>query len=350
MIENSNKSKKYKGLLVVNLGTPKSGDVEDVSVYLKQFLMDPFIIDIPKPIRWFLVNCIIVPSRKERSSELYQKIWTPSGSPLMVKSNQLVSKLKTKLRESHEVELGMRYGTPSIEEALLKLKKRGLEEIEIFSLYPHYTQSTIETAYAECKHIVKKLNIDIPCYFHNEYYNEEPYLNACKEGLEESIKSFLPDHLLFSFHSVPKKHEKNRLFHIKNERDITLALEKEPKSYQAQCYSTAYSLIKKTNWTTEKSDVSFQSELSKKSWFGPFTFDVVEDLAKKGIQKLLISCPGFTTDCLENIDEIENRAKEVFLNNGGKELRLVPSLNDSDIWVEGVCSLIKKGSKSIMCY
>ncbi|HET6992781.1 MAG TPA: ferrochelatase [Bacteroidia bacterium] len=332
------------GVLLINLGTPDSPSTSDVRKYLREFLMDPFVIDINPVSRWFLINLIIAPSRAPKSAKLYEKIWTSEGSPLLTNGIALKEKLQHSLGKDFVVALGMRYQQPSIRTALAELDKAGVEKIIAIPLYPQYaassTASSVESLKKESKKLGLKQRIEIVLHFHHR----EEYLNA----LAASAKNFNPaeyDHVLFSFHGLPERHIKN------SDREFgdgkcefgaccEIARDGNRFCYRANCVQTANELAKRLSIPKEKFTIAFQSRLGKDPWIKPYSDHEIIRLAKEGKKKILAFSPAFVADCLETIYEIGTEYNELFREHGGEKIQLVPSLNYTDEWVEGLKKMI----------
>ncbi|HBF13743.1 MAG TPA: ferrochelatase [Deltaproteobacteria bacterium] len=315
-----------KGLLLINLGSPDAPDVPSVRHYLREFLSDPFVIDINPVARWLLVNTVIAPFRSPKSAKAYQKVWMKEGSPLVVYSENLTGKVQEKLGD-YVVELGMRYGKPSIREAIEKLLMQGIDELVVFPLYPQYALSSTETAVVEVNKVLgSRSRPAIPIKFIPPFYNHPAFIKAFAQRGREALQDFRPDHVLFSFHGLPKRH-------------VIKAL---PQDYRVQCAATAGGIAKELGLCTlpVPYSISFQSRLGRTPWIEPFTDVVLSELPKKGIKKLAVFCPSFVADCLETLEEIGIRGRETFQQNGGEDLRLVPCPNDSPLWVEAIYKLV----------
>lgn len=318
-----------KGLLLINLGTPKSPAVADVRAYLREFLSDPFVIDINPVLRWALVNAVIAPFRSPRSALAYQKIWMPEGSPLLVHSQKFADKVRQKMAPDTVVELGMRYGAPSILDALKKLFVHNLDSLTVFPLYPQYALSSTETAIDEVKkYIDLYFNKNRGLNFIAPFYASEIFLKCIADQAQGLLAAFKPDFHLFSYHGLP-------------ERQVLKAL---PQDYRQECRVTADGVARLLGLPKEAYSISFQSRLGRTPWIQPFTDQVIPQLAREGKKRLAVFCPSFVADCLETLEEIGIRARELFIQAGGEDLLLVPSLNDGDAWVDAAIALCKKSA------
>ncbi len=331
-----------KGILLMNLGSPDSTEVGDVKKYLDQFLMDERVIDKSWLMRALLVKGIIVPFRAPKSAEAYKTIWTKEGSPLVVLTKQLKEALQNKIEEP--VEIAMRYGNPDPTTAFNSLLKRApnIEEVIAMPLYPHYAMSSYETAVEYAREIHKKNKYSFKLSFIKPFYNETNYINA----LSEVFKSFLGkeyDHLLFSYHGVPARHihksdiTGGHCLHVENCCEV--ASPAHAHCYRHQVFTTTRLVTQKLNIQKEKYSVSFQSRLGK-GWLTPFTDIRLQEMPAEGIKKLLIVCPAFVSDCLETLEEIKIRGKEIFMTAGGESFEMIPCLNTNPLWVDAVSGYV----------
>ncbi len=301
-----------KGILLVNLGSPDDLNLSSIKRYLKEFLSDDFVVDLPKIVQQILVNCIIIPFRSKRTKKAYEAIWTEEGSPLLINTKNIAQKLYEKINSP--VEIAMRYQNPSIESALMQLKERGCKEVVVVPLYPHYAEATSLSTKIETERVAKNLGLEISLSFSNEFYKENGYIKA----LSSKIERHLPidyDYLLFSYHGIPKRQN----------------LKTDP-TYEEQVLQASKLCAQKLNIQVEKWGVSFQSRIGP-GWLQPFTDKVLEDLPKKEIKKIAVVCPSFVADNLETLEEINLEAKETFLTSGGVEFTYIPCLNDDNDWI-----------------
>lgn len=323
-----------KGLLLINLGTPKSPRFKDVWNYLREFLSDRRVIDLPWPLRYLLVYAIILPTRTKKSSHAYQAIWTESGSPLRYHSENLCQKLKTKLEGNYQVAFAMRYGKPELNDALKELKNCG--EITVLPLYPQYSSAATGSA---IEYFLKTIERD-PTFpsinIIRDFYNHQAFINALALQIKPYIE--VNDHILFSYHGIPERHLVcKKLPNVcKNACPIPSEKNQNQTCYRAQCFATTGLIAQKLKLDANKYTTSFQSRLGKTPWIKPYTDNILSNLAKQGIKKLAVVCPAFVTDCLETLEEIGIRALEDWKKLGGESLSLIPCLNDSDAWCEAI--------------
>lgn len=326
-----------KGILLVNLGTPDSPTVPDVRKYLDEFLMDARVIDI-KPIpRNLLVRGAIIPRRKHESTEIYKKIWTEEGSPLLIYSERVQAMLQERLGDEYIVELAMRYRKPSIETALSNLREQHVQSIQVIPLFPQYASATTGTVHQKIMEIVSKWLIIPKMSFLNSYHNHPKMIKIFADnGRKHKIETF--DHFIFSFHGLPErqmlKADITGKCCLKSKDCCSKITAVNQHCYIAQCHDTARLLAAEIGIKPEQYTVTFQSRLGKEPWVEPFTSDVIHKLAAEGKKRLLVFCPAFVADCLETIYEIGEEYHEEFVEAGGELVQLVESLNDKPEWVD----------------
>ncbi len=331
-----------KGILLVNLGSPRSTKVSDVKEYLDEFLMDERVIDYRWFFRTLLVRGIILNTRPKKSAAAYETVWTPEGSPLILITEQIQQKLQQ--RVDVPVEIGMRYAEPSIETGLRKLTDQGVTEVVLFPLYPQYAMSTTETVIEKAEEVRKKSFPGIKIHYVQPFYNREMYINCLAESIREKLPSEF-DALQFSYHGVPERHiYKTDPTNTCNLNDCCSRPENPSHQfcYRHQCYRTTELVIEKLGIPKEKTIVSFQSRLGKDKWIEPYTDETLENLPKKGVKKLAVVCPAFVSDCLETLEEIAMEGQEEFLKAGGESFHYLPCLNDEDTWIEVVKNLCEE--------
>lgn len=332
-----------EAVLLINLGTPNSPSTSDVRTYLTQFLNDKRVIDINAIGRFFLVNFIIVPFRSSRSAKLYKQIWTKEGSPLLTHTKNLSDKLQIEMGNNYIVDFAMRYQNPGIKKILNNLRSQHPSKITIIPLYPQYasssTGSTIEEVMKELAtwEVIPDINII------SSFYNHPGFINAF---IEEAKKYNLNDyeHILFSYHGLPERQIKKASAHYGNNscsfNDCCKSITKNNQfCYRANCFETTRQLVKELNIPEGKYTSSFQSRLDDK-WLKPYSDKVIEEMAKKGIKKLLVFSPAFVADCLETIHEIGTEYNELFKEHGGESVTLVAGLNSNETWVKALKTII----------
>lgn len=329
-------------LLLVNLGSPDSTSVADVRRYLDQFLMDPYVVDLPWPLRRLLVSLILI-KRPAQSAHAYSSIWWPDGSPLIVLSRQLQGAMAPHWPHG-PVELAMRYGEPSIEGALHKLAGQGIKRVTLAPLYPQFAESTTTTAIEEARRAVRELGLPLQVSVLEPFFAEPDYLDA----LVASAKPYLEqgfDHLLLSFHGLPERHIRKLVKGIDPKHDLRakdsngVSDEVLAVCYRSQCQRTAEAFAERAGLRPGQWSVSFQSRLGRDKWIEPYTETRLEELGRQGVKKLLVMCPAFVADCIETLEEIGQRGSEQFQEAGGEELVLVPCLNSHPQWVASLARL-----------
>jgi len=334
-----------KGLLLLNLGTPDSPRTGDVRRYLREFLSDPRVVDINPVGRWLLLNLIILPFRPAKSGHAYQSIWTPQGSPLLVLSQALAAEVRKALAGELEVELGMRYGNPSIPSALAKLKARGVTELVVFPLYPQNAASSTSSSLDRVYEVLRESWEVPPVKVVPPFFDDAGFLDAFAEQARPVLERLRADFVLFSFHGLPVRHIKKSeptAGYCQVSRCCDALTLENRGCYRAQSFFTARALAQRLGLDASKYSVSFQSRLGRTEWVKPYTDIVLPELAQRGVKRLAVMCPAFVADCLETLEEIGIRAREQFRAAGGEELALVPSLNASPKWVETVVRLARE--------
>ena len=314
-----------KGVLLINLGSPDSTDVQDVRKYLREFLMDPLVIDSPYLIRKLVVELAILPKRPADSAEAYKKIWWKEGSPLIVLSKRLQKKLSEK--SEIPIALGMRYQNPSIKSAMQELYDQGVREVLVIPLYPQYTMSSTETVVLKTNELQKKFFKDLNLTFLNSFYNRPDYIKVLADRIREQLPENF-DKLLFSYHGIPERHDKKAVEKSKKFPELKI------KTYRDQCYETTELVRNELNLPEEKVMVSFQSRLGKDPWIKPYTDFVLKDFPAEGVKNIAVVAPAFVADCLETLEEIAMGYEELFMESGGEKYTYLECLNDSDAWVE----------------
>lgn len=332
------------GILLINLGTPDSPSTADVRKYLREFLMDPKVIDINPVSRWFLINLIIAPTRAPKSAKLYQSIWTNEGSPLLFHGYKLAEKLQAKLGTDIPVALGMRYQSPSLKSALIELRDKKVDRIIALPLYPQYSSAATGSTIDELNALKKKI-AGLPEIKIIERFHQLPeYMDAMVEIAAEYDHAKY-DHVIFSFHGVPERQITKTSVELGDGKCAfgsccEVITDRNKYCYRANCIQTARELATRLNIPKEHYTISFQSRLGRTPWLQPFSDQVVTALAKEGKKKLLVFSPAFVADCLETIHEIAVEYDELFREHGGEKVQLVPALNSNDGWVDAVAKIV----------
>jgi ferrochelatase len=335
---------KDQALLLVNLGSPASTEVADVRRYLNQFLMDPYVIDLPWPVRRLLVSLILL-RRPRESAHAYASIWWDEGSPLVVLSRRL-QRAMTGVWRQGPVELAMRYGEPSIETQLLALAGQGIRNITLAPLYPQFADSTVTTVIEEARRVLRARQLPVKLSVLEPFYDQPEYLEALVASVRPQLAQDF-DHLLLSFHGLPERHLRKLDTsgqHCCEAEDCcaTAPAEVLATCYRAQCLRSARAFAERAGLAEDKWSVSFQSRLGRAKWIEPYTEQQLEALAAQGVKKVLVMCPAFVADCIETLEEIGDRGAGQFRAAGGEELVLVPCLNDHPSWVSALNSLCQR--------
>lgn len=326
-----------RAVLLVNLGSPDSCSVNDVKRYLREFLGDQRVIDRPPfPLNWFLVNCIIVPFRAPKSAHAYSAVWTPQGSPLVVTSRSVQTKLSLELGAETPVFLAMRYGNPSIASAVETMSSQGIGEVLLIPQYPQYAMSSWETVVVKTYQEFSRLapNIKLNCL--SPFYRDSDYV----ETLYRTVEPYLGqpyDHLLFSFHGIPIRHLKKadtsraHCTCVKNCCETVSPV--QSTCYKAQCLATVRAFAARAGLGSERYSVSFQSRLAGEPWLAPYTDETLRLLPQQGKRRLLVITPAFVADCLETLEEIAIEGEKTFKQAGGEWFQAIPCLNDQKPYI-----------------
>ncbi|NDJ87046.1 MAG: ferrochelatase [Chloroflexi bacterium] len=323
------------GVLVAQLGTPDEPTPRALRRYLKQFLSDMRVVDY-NPFLWqLLLRLIILNTRPRKSARLYQRIWLPEGSPLLVYSEQQVAGLQARLGDGYRVVLGMTYGNPSIGSAIQSLEDVGIDRILVFPMYPQYSSSTTASVYdavnraafgRRCPLFFDRKRSAPTLRFVEPYYDHPAYIEALKQAITDYLaeQDQAPDKYLFSFHGIPRRYAKTG----------------DP--YHKQCEVSAQLLATSLGLAESDWQLTYQSRFGPEPWLQPYTDETIEAYGKNGIRRLLAACPGFTTDCLETLDEIGNEGGELFHKAGGGELMLAPCLNAHPAWLDAMTAIVRQ--------
>ena len=324
-----------KNVLLINLGSPESLEIKDIKKYLKEFLSDDLVIDLPKPIQQFILRSFILPFRPKKTQVAYKSIWDKNGSPLINNTEKIAIALKK--HTGWNVEIAMRYQKPSILDVIEKLRKINIKELIIVPLYPHNAMSTTLSTKIEVKKIVGKYFPDLKLSFIKPFYNDPLYI----EALSESIKPYLGnvDKLIFSYHGIPERHIKktdpSKTHCLQNSLCCDITCDISNICYRSNVLTTSnlcakYLNLEKSQWIS-----SFQSRVSiiDPKWLKPYTDIEFNEMPKNGIKNIAIVCPSFIADCLETLEEIKIRGKQVFKNSGGNKFKYIPCLNDDEKFI-----------------
>ncbi len=331
-------------LLLVNLGSPASTEVGDVRRYLNQFLMDPYVIDVPWPLRRLIVGMILL-RRPAASAEAYRSIWWEDGSPLIVISRRLQQQVASRWTAG-PVELAMRYGEPSIASGLRRLAAQGVQRVTLVPLYPQFAASTVTTAIEEAQRAMTRERHAFALDVLPPFYDQPEYLQALAASAQPYLAQGF-DHLLLSYHGLPERHlhrsDPTGSHCLKGADCCQRATGAVLAScYRAQCIHTSQGFAAAAGLADTQWSVSFQSRLGRAKWIEPYTEATLDELAARGVKKLLVMCPAFVADCIETLEEIGERGREQFIHAGGEDLQLVPCLNDHPAWADALVELCRR--------
>ena len=335
------------GLLLINLGTPDEPTPSAVRRYLRQFLSDPRVLDMNAVGRKLLLEAAILPTRPKKSAHAYQQIWNERGSPLLYHSRDLVAGVQARLGDAWKVVLGMRYGSPSIGDALGELRAAAVDRVVVLPLFPQYASSSTGSALEELYGLAARLNNVPALAVVPEFYDHPGFIAAFTAVGRPALDAFGPDHVLFSFHGLPERHMRasdvSGSHCLASDGCCDAIGQANQHCYRAQCYATARALARSLALETPTWSVSFQSRLGRTPWIKPYTDHRLDELASAGVKRLAVFCPAFVADCLETLEEIGLRARDQFRGAGGEDLVLVQSLNASPAWIDAVCTLATGG-------
>ena len=304
------------GVLLVNLGTPADPSPKSVRKYLAEFLWDPRVIEMPRALWWLILHGIILRFRPRRSAHAYQKIWTPDGSPLLIESRRLTHGLAARLHQLYGdavvVDLAMTYGEPSIVAALERFREKNVQRLLVLPLYPQYSSTTTGSIFEFVTRELGRWRWMPELRFVNQYWQRESYLAAVADSVAAHWRVHGRKHLLFSFHSIPKRY----------------FLAGDP--YHCFCQATARGVAERLGLGKDEWSIGFQSRFGREEWLKPYVDMLLQEYAKSGPKSVTVVCPGFATDCLETLEEISMQNRDMYLAQGGEAFDYVPCLNSSD--------------------
>ncbi|MEZ4334886.1 MAG: ferrochelatase [Myxococcota bacterium] len=334
------------GCLLVNLGTPEAPDPKSVRRYLRQFLGDPRVLTMPAPLRWMLLELVILPTRPRRTAAAYRAIWTDGGSPLLVHSVALRDSVAQALGDDYRVELAMRYGEPSIERGLASLEQSGIDRLLVLPLYPQYASSVTTSTAAEVMRRLARANDVPPVEILGAFYDEPEFATSWAAIAGPGLARFAPDHVLFSFHGLPEdqiRASDRTRGHCLSHADCCAApIADLERCYRAQCFRTAEHLRRALGLDPERTSLAFQSRLGPTRWIQPYTDEALPALRAQGVRRLAVCCPSFVADCLETLEEIGIRLKARWIELGGDALWLAPCPNGDARFAAAVASWLRR--------
>lgn len=338
-------SERRVGVLLLQLGTPDSPGVADVRRYLRQFLSDPRVIDLPAPVRRLLLEGVILPFRPRRSAHAYQQIWTEEGSPLLVLSQALAAAVGRRLGDTHVVALGMRYREPSIAAAVERLVTAGCDRIVVLPLFPQYSSAATGSAVEEALGVIGGLTNVPPVSVVGDFFDHPGFVGSVAEVARPLLDSFTPDHVLFSYHGLPEKQIRSSdaggSWCLASAGCCDRMTQANRFCYRAQSHATTAAVAAALVLADGTYSTAFQSRLAGQKWIEPYTDRVVVGLAERGVRRLAVLTPSFTTDCLETLEEIGIRLRAQWEGLGGEDLLLVPCVNASDRWADAVAEMVR---------
>ncbi|GAB3885466.1 ferrochelatase [Spirosoma agri] len=338
------KSPGKTGVLIVNLGTPDSPSVPDVRKYLREFLMDSRVIDIPYIQRSFLINGIIAPFRAPKSAKVYKQLWAETGSPLKYYGHVVERELQNALGSEYVVKLAMRYQSPSIKAGLDEFQQLGLTDIVVIPFFPQYASASTGSVYEKVMDIVKDWQVIPAIRFINRFLEHPKFIEGFVQLGRKYLSTYEYDHVVFSYHGLPERQiTKGDVAH--NVCQFGTCCESlhamNQHCYRAQCFETTRRLVRELGIPEGKYTTCFQSRLGRTPWIKPYTDDIIRELGAKGVKSVLAFSPSFVADCLETTIEVGVEYKELFEAAGGEHWQLVESLNDSPLWIETLVDLVK---------
>ena len=335
-------SENTTGILLINLGSPKKLTKKSVREYLKVFLSDDYVLDLPKILQQIILRVFILPFRPKKTLEAYELIWTPEGSPLIISTESIAKKLS--LKTGWDVDYAMRYEEPSIENALLNFKNKGIYKIIVISLYPHNAMATTITTEIETRIVANKLSEDFELVFTKPFFDNEIYINAIANTIKPCIEKASFDKIVFSYHGIPKRQAKKtdetgeHCFSDSNCCEI--AGDGSKDCYRSHTRIASDLTARKLGLSDDQWEVAYQSRLGP-GWLTPFTDKRLAELPEEGKKNIAVLCPSFISDCLETLEEIDIRGRKTFFDAGGKNMTYIPCLNDSEDTINLLENLVK---------
>ena len=333
---------KNEGVLLINLGSPKELSKKSVRQYLRVFLSDDNVVDLPKFFQQFILRLFILPFRPKNTLEAYEKIWTKEGSPLIISTESIANKLTEKT--GWNVEYAMRYEEPSIEKALHKFKKNDINKIYVISLYPHNAMATTVTTELETRNVAMNVSNDFELIFTKPFFDNEEYINAMVNSIRPYVENKSYDKIIFSYHGIPKRQAKKtdetgeHCFSTSNCCEIENDGSKD--CYRSHTRIASDLTAKKLGLKDDQWEIAYQSRIGP-GWLTPFTDKRLAKLPEEGKDNIAILCPSFISDCLETLEEIDIRGRETFLKAGGKNMTYIPCLNDSEDTINLLENLVR---------
>ena len=335
-------SENTTGILLINLGSPKKLTKKSVREYLKVFLSDDYVLDLPKILQQLILRVFILPFRPKKTLEAYELIWTPQGSPLITSTESIANKLS--LKTGWDVDYAMRYEDPSIENALLNFKNKGIYKIIVISLYPHNALATTITTEMETRIVANKLSEDFELVFTKPFFDNEIYINAIANTIKPCLEKASFDKIVFSYHGIPKRQAKKTdetgVHCFSDSNCCEIAGDGSKDCYRSHTRIASDLTAKKLGLSDDQWEVAYQSRLGP-GWLTPFTDKRLAELPEEGKKNIAVLCPSFISDCLETLEEIDIRGRKTFFDAGGKIMTYIPCLNDSEDTINLLENLVK---------
>mgnify|MGYP005741922183 FL=1 len=335
-------SENTTGILLINLGSPKKLTKKSVREYLKVFLSDDYVLDLPKILQQIILRVFILPFRPKKTLEAYELIWTPEGSPLIISTESIAKKLS--LKTGWDVDYAMRYEDPSIENALLNFKNKGIYKIIVISLYPHNALATTITTEMETRIVANKLSEDFELVFTKPFFDNEIYINAIANTIKPCIEKASFDKIVFSYHGIPKRQAKKTdetgVHCFSDSNCCEIAGDGSKDCYRSHTRIASDLTAKKLGLSDDQWEVAYQSRLGP-GWLTPFTDKRLAELPEEGKKNIAVLCPSFISDCLETLEEIDIRGRKTFFDAGGEIMTYIPCLNDSEDTINLLENLVK---------
>jgi ferrochelatase len=336
------------GVLLVQLGTPDSTQVSDVRTYLREFLSDPRVLDIPAPARALLLNGVILPFRPRRSAEQYEKIWTEEGSPLTIHTEALTRGVQAALGDGYRVEFGMRYRNPPIAEAVERLVAAGCDRVVVLPLFPQYASASTGSALEETLRIIGERWNVLDLVTVGDFYDEAGFIRAVCQVARPALDGFGADHVILSYHGLPERHveksDPTGQWCLQRDDCCERMVEANRFCYRAQCFATTRAIASDLDLAEGSYSTTFQSRLAGQKWIEPYTDVALSGLYESGVRRLAVLTPSFTADCLETLEEIGIRLRAQWERLGGEQLLVVPCVNAEPSWVAAVADMIRRAA------
>ena len=329
-------------ILILNLGSPKDLKKKSVREYLREFLSDDLVVDLPKPLQQFILRCFILPFRPKATKEAYEKIWTKEGSPLLINTEKIAKKLSAAMKLPTMV--AMRYQDPSTRQAIIQLKEQGETHVIVLPLYPHNARATTLTTELDVKKHIKEVYPELQATYIKPFYHEDIYIDALAKNIKSQINKEY-DMILFSYHGIPKAQLRRTEIGKKHclvvEDCCNQVCDASAECYKSNLTTATEKVVQKLNIPDEKWKITFQSRIGP-GWLQPFTDKELIALGKSDKKRVMVASPSFVADCLETLEEIAIRGKDSFMDAGGSEFTQIKCLNDSEESIECLTYVINK--------